>query len=332
MTTTRTLGRSGIEVSAIGMGCWAIGGPLWGDDRQPYGWGEVDDDESIRTIHRALDLGVTLFDTASNYGAGHSERILGRALTGRRDSAVIATKFGNVSEESTRRALGTDASPTFAVRSLEDSLRRLGTDHVDLYQLHIAELPVPAALDLVDTLEGLVDQGKIRAYGWSTDNPAAAEAFAAAGPHCAAIQHDESVLRDNAGVLAVCDSHDLASLNRGPLAMGLLTGSTRAVGADDVRGRAPEWLEWFTDGRPTPRWAARVDQVRAALTADGRTLAQGALGWLLARSPRTVPIPGLRTVAQAEENLATLALGPLSAEAYAEVERLLADLRPAHAA
>ncbi|MEU8087040.1 aldo/keto reductase [Micromonospora sp. NPDC049101] len=332
MTTTRTLGHSGIEVSAIGMGCWAIGGPLWGDDRQPYGWGEVDDDESIRTIHRALDLGVTLFDTASNYGAGHSERILGRALTGRRDRAVIATKFGNVSEEETRRWLGSDASPTFAVRSLEDSLRRLGTDHVDLYQLHINELPVPAALDLVDTLEGLVDQGKIRAYGWSTDNPASAEAFAAAGRHCAAIQHDESVLRDNAAVLAVCDSHDLASLNRGPLAMGLLTGSTRAVGADDVRGRAPEWLEWFTDGRPTPRWAARVDQVRAALTADGRTLAQGALGWLLARSPRTVPIPGLRTVAQAEENLATLALGPLSAEAYAEVERLLADLRPVHAA
>ncbi|WP_330438470.1 aldo/keto reductase [Micromonospora sp. NBC_00821] len=332
MTTTRTLGRSGITVSAIGMGCWAIGGPLWGDDGQPFGWGEVDDDESIRTIHRALDLGVTLFDTASNYGAGHSERILGRAVAGRRDSVVIATKFGNVSEESTRRALGTDAGPAFAVRSLEDSLRRLGTDYVDLYQLHINALPVPAALDLVDTLEALVDQGKIRAYGWSTDDPASAEAFAAAGPHCAAIQHDESVLRDNAAVLAVCDKHDLASLNRGPLAMGLLTGSTRAVGADDVRGRAPEWLEWFTDGRPTPRWAARVDQVRAALTADGRTLAQGALGWLLARSPRTVPIPGLRTVAQADENLATLERGPLSPESYAEVERLLADLRPAHAA
>ncbi|MGW3784104.1 aldo/keto reductase [Micromonospora chokoriensis] len=331
MTTTRTLGRSGITVSAIGMGCWAIGGPLWGEDRQPFGWGDVDDDESIRTIHRALDLGVTLFDTASNYGAGHSERILGRALAGRRDDVVIATKFGNVSEEATRRALGTDASPAFAVRSLEDSLRRLGTDHVDLYQLHINALPVPAALDLVDTLEALVDQGKIRAYGWSTDDPASAEAFAAAGPHCAAIQHDESVLRDNAAVLAVCDAHDLASLNRGPLAMGLLTGSTRAVGADDVRGRAPEWLEWFTDGRPTPRWATRVEQVRAALTADGRTLAQGALGWLLARSPRTVPIPGLRTVAQAEENLATLALGPLDTEAYAEVERLLADLRPAPA-
>ncbi|MFE9652321.1 aldo/keto reductase [Micromonospora sp. NPDC006431] len=332
MTMTRTLGRSGITVSAVGMGCWAIGGPLWGDGGQPFGWGEVDDDESVRTIHRALDLGVTLFDTASNYGAGHSERVLGRALAGRRDGAVIATKFGNRSDEASRRWTGTDASPAYAVASLDESLRRLGTDHVDLYQLHINDLPASAALDLIDTLEGLVTQGKIRAYGWSTDNPSSARAFAEAGPHCTAIQHDESVLHDNPDMLAVCDSLDLASLDRGPLAMGLLTGSTRAVGRDDVRGVAPEWLVWFTDGRPTPQWSARVTQIREALTADGRTPAQGALGWLLARSPRTVPIPGCRTVAQAEENFATLALGPLPAEAFAEVERLLADLRPAGAA
>ncbi|MFD2763334.1 aldo/keto reductase [Micromonospora eburnea] len=332
MAMTRILGRSGIEVSAIGMGCWAIGGPLWGDGGQPFGWGEVDDDESIRTIHQALDLGVTLFDTASNYGAGHSERILGRALAGRRDDAVIATKFGNRFDEATRHATGTDASPAFAVTSLDESLRRLGTDHVDLYQLHINDLSPAAALDLVDTLEGLVAKGKIRAYGWSTDNPSSARTFAEAGPHCTAVQHDESVLNDNPDVLAVCDALDLASLNRGPLAMGLLTGSTRAVGKDDVRGLAPEWLRWFTDGRPTPEWSARVAEIRAALTADGRTLTQGALGWLLARSPRTVPIPGCRTVAQAAENFATLALGPLPAEAFAEVERLLADLRPAGAA
>ncbi|MER6592049.1 aldo/keto reductase [Micromonospora purpureochromogenes] len=329
MTMTRTLGRSGIDVSALGMGCWAIGGPLWGAGGEPFGWGEVDDDESVRTIHRALDLGVTLFDTASNYGAGHSERVLGRALAGRRDRVVIATKFGNRSDERTRRWTGEDGSPAYAVASLEESLRRLGTDHVDLYQLHINGLPASAALDLVDTLEDLVTQGKIRAYGWSTDNPASARAFAEAGPHCAAIQHDESVFKDNAELLAVCDALDLASLNRGPLAMGLLTGSTRAVGADDVRGRAPEWLVWFTDGRPAPRWSARLAEIREALTADGRTLAQGALGWLLARSPRTVPIPGCRTVRQAEENFGTLARGPLSAEAFAEVERLLADLRAA---
>ncbi|MFJ6196241.1 aldo/keto reductase [Micromonospora sp. NPDC092111] len=328
MTMTRTLGRSGIEASAVGMGCWAIGGPLWGDGGQPFGWGQVDDDESVATIHRALDLGVTLFDTASNYGAGHSERVLGRALAGRRDRAVIATKFANRADEATRQWTGTDASPAYAVTSLEESLRRLGTDYVDLYQLHINDLPAPVALDLVDTLEGLVTQGKIRSYGWSTDNPASARAFAEAGPHCAVVQHDESVLNDNAEMLAVCDTFDLASLNRGPLAMGLLTGSNRAVGRDDVRGIAPDWLVWFTDGRPTPEWSARVEAIRGALTADGRTLAQGALGWLLARSPRTVPIPGCRTVAQATENFATLALGPLPADAFAEVERLLADLRP----
>ncbi|KKK04566.1 aldo/keto reductase [Micromonospora sp. HK10] len=336
MTTTRRLGRSGIEVSAIGMGCWAIGGPLW-DGEQPLGWGEVDDDESIRTIHRALDLGATLFDTSSNYGAGHSERVLGRALAGRRDRAVIATKFGYPTDEATRQATGEDASPAYARRSLEDSLRRLGTDYIDLYQLHLNGLPVPAALDLVGTLEDLVGQGKIRAYGWSTDDPGSARAFAAAGPHCTAIQHDQSVLRDNAAMLAVCDEFDLASLNRGPLAMGLLTakyqGTPAARGGDDVRGIAPEWLPWFSGGVPRAEWADRVARVRAVLTADGRTLAQGALGWLLARSERTLPIPGCRTVAQAEENLGTLAYGPLPDAAFAEVERLLAELRgaPAHA-
>ncbi|MFB9236180.1 aldo/keto reductase [Plantactinospora siamensis] len=336
MTTTRTLGRSGIEVSAIGMGCWAIGGPLWGANGEPFGWGEVDDDESIRTIHRALDLGVTLFDTSSNYGAGHSERVLGRALAGRRDRAVIATKFGNRSDEATRRALGSDPSPAYAVASLEESLRRLGTDHVDLYQLHLGVLPASAALDLVDTLEDLVSQGKIRAYGWSTDFPDAARAFATAGPHCAAIQLDESVLADNAPLLGLCEELDLASLCRGPLAMGLLTGKYGPggvrPGADDVRGVTPEWLHWFDNGVPAPEWTDRVERIRRALTADGRTLAQGALGWLLARSPRIVPIPGCRTVAQAEENFGTLALGPLDPDAYAEVERLLTELRAAPAA
>lgn len=327
MTMTRTLGHSGIEVSAIGMGCWAIGGPLWGDGGQPFGWGDVDDDESVRTVHAVLDHGGTFFDTASNYGAGHSERILGRALAGRRDQVVIATKFGNCFEEATRRWTGTDHRPEHAVTSLEASLRRLGTDHVDLYQLHLNELPTSAALDLVDTLEDLVSNGKIRAYGWSTDNPESAAAFAAAGPHCATVQHDQSVLADNAAVLAICDTYDLASINRGPLAMGLLTGSTRAVGSDDIRGVAPPWLVWFTDGQPTPRWSRRVAEIRDVLTADGRTLAQGALGWLLARSPRTVPIPGCRTVAQAAENIDTLTRGPLPTDAYAEVERLLSDLR-----
>ena len=106
----RVLGRSGIAVSGLGMGCWAIGGPAWRDGK-PIGWGNVDDAESVRAIHRALDLGVTLFDTADIYGAGHSERILGQALAGRRHQGVIASKFGQLFDEGTRQAIGRDASP-----------------------------------------------------------------------------------------------------------------------------------------------------------------------------------------------------------------------------
>jgi aryl-alcohol dehydrogenase-like predicted oxidoreductase len=331
MTKTRTLGRSGIEVSALGLGCWAIGGPLWGDDGQPYGWGEVDDDESVRAIHAALDLGITLFDTSSNYGAGHSERVLGRALAGRRDNAVIASKFGYTVIEETRLATGEDASPAYAVSCLDGILDRLGADYLDLYQLHLGGLPIPQALDLVDTLEDLVSKGKIRAYGWSTDDAERATALAKAGAHCAAVQYDASVLNDNAAMVEALATWNLAGLNRGPLAMGLLTGKYHGaagkLGDDDVRGKNPEWLRYFTDGVATPEWADRVDRVRQALTADGRTLTQGALGWLLARSPHNLPIPGCRTVAQVEENFATLAYGPLPADAFAEVESLLADLR-----
>src|SRR5919198_114299 len=113
----RRLGEaSGIEVSALGTGCWAIGGP-WQFEGRPAGWGAVDDDESIHAIHRALDLGITLFDTADAYGCGHSERVLGRALTGRRDEVVIATKFGNLGDEATRQHLGSDSSPDHVARA-----------------------------------------------------------------------------------------------------------------------------------------------------------------------------------------------------------------------
>ena len=157
----RTLGRNGIETSALGMGCWAIGGPYHGNDEQ-YGWGTVDDAESTRAIHRALDLGVTLFDTASSYGAGHSERVLGAALRGRRDQVIIATKWGNTFDEATRTATGRDGSAAYTRRSAEESLQRLGTDYIDVYQLHIGDMPTADALDLVDTLESLKAEGKIR--------------------------------------------------------------------------------------------------------------------------------------------------------------------------
>lgn len=329
--STRPLGRSGIEVSALGMGCWAISGP-WAEGRTPLGGGAVDDEESVRAVRRALDLGVTLFDTADTYGAGHGERILGRALAGRRDEAVIATKWGYTFDERTRQATGMDASPAYLRRAVRDSLRRLDTDRIDLYQLHLADLPVPRAQALLGVLEELVADGLVRAYGWSTDRVDRAAALGRDTPHAAAVQHALSVLRDAPGLLAVCDKYDLASVNRGALGMGLLTGKYppgSTLPRDDVRGLTSGWLEWFRGGRPAPEWLRRVEAVRAALTADGRTLAQGALGWIWARSDRTVPIPGCRTVAQVEENAAALALGPLATDHFVEVERQLAALRAA---
>ncbi|QKW13198.1 aldo/keto reductase [Verrucosispora sp. NA02020] len=329
--STRTLGRSGIEVSALGMGCWAIAGP-WSEGHTPLGWGAVDDEESVRAVRRALDLGVTLFDTADSYGAGHGERLLGRALGRRRDEAVIATKWGYTFDERSRQATGRDASPAYLHRAVRDSLRRIGTDRIDLYQLHLADLPVAPAQALIGVLEDLVTDGLVRAYGWSTDRVDRAVALGQDARHGAVVQHSLSVLRDAPDLLAVCDKYDLASVNRGPLGMGLLTGKYHHCSTlphDDVRGMTSGWLEWFRGGRPAPEWLRRVHAVRAALTADGRTLAQGALGWIWARSDRTIPIPGCRTVAQVEENAAALALGPLRPDHFAEVERRLAALRSA---
>jgi aryl-alcohol dehydrogenase-like predicted oxidoreductase len=318
-------------VSALGFGCWAIGGPFWAQGR-PLGWGEVDDEESARAIHHAFDLGVTFFDTANVYGAGHSERILGRTLASRRDEVVIATKFGNLSDEKTRETTGVDATPQGVRRQLADSLRRLGTDYIDLYQLHLNDFPVVAALELVPVLDDLVARGDIRAYGWSTDNPDRATAFAMASHGVTAIQHDFSVLRDSADVLNVCERFDLASIDRGPLAMGLLTGKYTAdsrLGDDDVRGISPDWMRYFQDGRPAPEFLDKLDAVREVLRSGGRTLAQGAIGYLWGRSDRTIPIPGCRTVAQARENAGALAFGPLTKDQVAEVDRLLGRVPPA---
>jgi len=322
---TPTLGRSGIQVSALGMGCWAIGGPFWRGET-PSGWGEVDDEESIRAIHRALELGVTFFDTANVYGAGHSERVLARALKGKRAQVVIATKFSNVFDETTRQVTGADATPPGIRRACEDSLRRLDTDVIDLYQFHDNGYPADQSGPVLETLEDLVRQGKIRAYGWSTDFPDRARAFAE-GKNCTSIQFMLNVLDDNAEVIAVCEKNGLAAINRGPLAMGLLTGTYTAAtrpAADDVRGeKSPEWMRYFKNGRPSPEWLQKRDAVREVLISGGRSLSQGAVGWLWARSPTTIPIPGFRTVKQVEENAAAMERGALSRDQMAQIEKIL---------
>jgi len=322
----RVLGRSGIGVSALGVGTWAIGGEMYAGD-QPLGWGPADDAESARAIERALDLGVTLFDTADAYGTGHAEELLGRVLGPVRDQVVIATKWGNRIEPATRQLLGEDGSPDQLRAAVHESLRRLKTDRIDVYQLHINGLPPAEAADLVPVLEDLVDQGLVRTYGWSTDNPAGVDVFAR-GPHCAVVQHELNLFSDAPEILDRCERYDLASLNRSPLAMGLLSDKVTASSGyapDTIRGRAPEWLMWFRDGRPAPEFLARRDAVREILTSGGRTLAQGALAWNWARSPRTVPLPGCRTAAQVEENAGAMEFGPLTPDQLAEIDKLVAS-------
>lgn len=317
---TRTLGRSGIEVSAMGMGCWAIGGPFWSNGI-PSGWGPVDDAESTRAIHRALDLGITFFDTAAVYGCGHSERVLGAALAGRRDRVVISTKFGKVFDERTRRATGSDISPGRIREECEASLRRLGTDYLDLYLLHEKNAEAERAMVVRDTLEQLVADGKIRFYGWSTDDPRNARLFAQ-GAHCTVIEQIFNVFEGDARTLAVCEQSDLASINRSPLSMGLLTGKFTAetpIPADDVRSARPA-----LQGERRKRLAA-LEAIRAVLTADGRTSAQGALAWLWARSPVMIPIPGCRSVAQVEENFGALHRGPLPGTRMQEIAARLRE-------
>jgi len=315
---TRQLGRSKIEVSALGLGCWAIGGPYW-ENGQPRGWGAVDDEESLRGLARALELGITFFDTADVYGCGHSERLLGQALAGVRDRVVIATKFGFVFDEATRQATGRDASPAYIRRACEASLRRLQTDRIDLYQFHLGDFDPAAAPAVRDVLEELVAADKIRSYAWSTDNAERLKVFAE-GPHCTAVQHHLNLFDDNPTLLALCEQYDLASVNRGPLAMGLLTGkftTETQLPEDDVRH---SWN--FKQGRQAER-LQQLATLREVLTRDGRSPAQAALGWLWARSERTVPIPGFKTVGQVEENAGAASLGPLDADQMQAVERLM---------
>ena len=324
----RNLGRSNIGISAVGMGCWAIGGE-WKFDTQAAGWGKVDDLESIAAIRAAVEMGVTFFDTAANYGAGHSEVILGKALnTDRstdRSKVVIATKFGYGVHEARKVVSGVYCSPNDIRSSCTASLRRLQTDYIDLLQLHVGNYPIADAPEVRETLETLVQEGLIRAYGWSTDDPARAEIFAT-GKNCAAIQHQENIFEDNAAMLELLERHQLLSINRSPLGMGILTGkfsNGATFEPGDVRHVSPEWMAYFKNGQPNAEWLAKLEAIREILCAGGRTLAQGALAWLLARSEQTIPIPGFRTVKQVQENAAVLEQGALSTLQMQEIALLL---------
>ena len=313
----------------MGMGCWAIGGPLRSADAAYPGylsWGAVDDSESIRAIHRALDLGINFFDTADAYGAGHSEHILGQALAGRRNQTIIATKFGDLFDEKNRSWLGYNypdgiVTEQYIRSACEASLRRLNTDYIDLYQFHWGDYPTELAMHLLPILETLVTEGKIRWYGWSTNDPERARRFAE-GTHCTAIQYNYNILERNSPMQSICEELNLASIARGPLAMGLLTGKFHKdsqIPKDDAR-----FLFWDLQGREKKQ-REMLEAIRTILLQDGRTLAQAALGWLWARGPQIIPIPGFRNQGQVEENARSSQFGPLSNEQMREIEAILGD-------
>lgn len=322
-TGIRALGTSGMVVSALGFGGWAIGGAM-ASGTQQLGYAGVDDVAARAAVLRAVERGITLFDTADAYGAGHSETLLGDTI-GRQADLRIATKFGNTIDEASRQLTGTDVSPEYIRRAVQDSLCRLRRERIDLYQLHHSDVTVDQAEDIAEELERLVVAGHIAWWGVSTDDPAIADRFAPAR-HCTAMQLQLNVLDDNAAMLELCEQHDLGVLVRSPLAMGLLGGrydSASRLPADDIRGKQPEWLTWFSGGRPDPVFLDRIAAVRDVLTADGRTLAQGALAWIWARDPRAVPLVGCRNEAQVMENAGALTHGPLDPQQFAAVESAL---------
>jgi aryl-alcohol dehydrogenase-like predicted oxidoreductase len=322
----RTLGKSKLEVSAVGMGCWAIGGPWTWDQpgQQPFpaGWGNTDDEESIRAVHAALDMGVNFFDTAANYGAGHSEVVLGRALKGKRENVVIATKFGHIVNEEKKTVYGDPDQIIKNVRTdVENSLRRLQTDVIDIYQLHEGGYDPKRALELQSVLEELVASGKIRWYGWSTDVVDSARAFAV-GAHCTSIQFRLNALFDNSDMRKVCADFDLAGINKDPLNKGILTGKFSANStfpANDIRSRGN-----FSDPEIVKRLQV-VDEIRDILTSNGRTMAQGALAYIWALDERMVPIPGFKSVQQVKDNAGAMdaGAGPLTEAQVKEIQMIV---------
>jgi aryl-alcohol dehydrogenase-like predicted oxidoreductase len=317
MMELRRLGRSGIKVSPLGLGTARMAGLGWHDELAPRDPSRAKR-EAVRQIQAAVDLGVTLFDTADNYGQGFCECSLGEALRGRREGIVVATKFGENPMPDQEDPWALDAG--CVERKCEASLRRLGVECIDLYLLHRRDYPLERAPAMVEVLEGLVDAGKIHFYGWSTDDVERARVFAR-GEHCIAIEHRLNVFNDNPAMLELCREQDLASLNRGPLLMGVLAGRwSPETKLEEGDRRAP----WFTH-EDFRKLLDRAQQIAPNLTSGGRSFVQGALGWIWARSPLAIPLPGFRNMEQIRELVQAMQLGPLPLEAIQAIADVLAS-------
>jgi aryl-alcohol dehydrogenase-like predicted oxidoreductase len=284
----------GLNVSRIGLGAMTMAGIYTTG-------GGLDDDESIRTIHRALDLGVTHIDTAEIYGPFHSEELVGRAIKNRRDQVVVATKFGLVSHSGGGPGV-LDSSPANIRAAVEGSLKRLGTDHIDLYYQHRVDPNTPIE-ETVGALSELVAEGKVRYIGLSEASPATIRRAHAVHP-VAGLQTEYSLwTRDpETELLPLLRELGIGFVPYSPLGHGFLTGQIRSVeefADDDWRKTNPR----FT-GENFQRNLRIVDEVEAVATEVGATPAQIALAWLLTQGDDIAPIPGTRRVARVEENTA----------------------------
>jgi aryl-alcohol dehydrogenase-like predicted oxidoreductase len=303
----RTLGKSGIEVSVIGTGLWAVGG----------GWGPVDDHGALRAIDASLDAGINFFDTADVYGDGHSEELLGQAMRGRRDRFVVGTKIGWVGYDGKNNRSQYDTVDKL-VAGVETSLQRLKTDYIDLIQDHIFYRE-PNTEVFLEGFQRLRKDGKVRAYGLSSSDFAFIKEFNSNG-HCATLQIDYSILNRTAEseIFPYCRKNNIGVIVRGALAMGILSGKftskTRFAEGDFRRN----WHENKEEQKVFLEDLDKVKQLRAL--ARGRTLSQLALRFVIDHPAVTTVIPGARSPEQVKENVQGGLLSALTKEEFRQLD------------
>lgn len=325
----RNLGKSNIKVSAIGLGCFPLGGVFY-HKGEPWSHGHVDEKAGIEAIKRGLDLGINLFDTSDVYGCGKSEKLLGKAIKDRRDEVVIATKFSSVWDMNSGdpkapcQSTGEkNITPEYIKKTCQESLGRLQTDYIDIYQLHWSSMNVEEAQGVRDVLEELVNEGLIRTFGWSTDSIERAKAFADS-KNCSSIQFSINFARENKPMLELLDEYSLGGLIRTPLGMGILLGKYNEK-SKASKDHYLQRMDFSNEGYAKTFKA--VEKVKELFTSDGRSLAQAALVYILAKHERIIPIPGFKNVKQVEDNAKAMELGPLSNKLVKQIDEIFSELR-----